>query len=279
VEQLVSDKHVRGIRLFKGVEVVVSLFTPILTILRLADAEEPCMGLVYSSMKDLTERVKELQLHGSNAENKVRREEVGDVVHNRWMFLHKPIYTAAYALNPAFKEAKLDQGMRDELDQVLLQFCNESDEELTELKKEFEMYKLFQGPGCDSATSVLPHVWWFAHGPRWPLLQRVAMKILAQCPSSSPSERNWSAYDFVHSKKRNRLNSNRAEKLVYVFHNVRSLRKIAAQQEGDRKKVLQETVDRLEAEALEVMGSLSDDSSEKSCSECDSGADEEEVTD
>jgi hypothetical protein len=92
----VSDTRVRGIRLFKGVEVVVSLFAPILTILRKADAEEPCMGLVYSSMKDLTERVKELQLHGSNAENRVRTEEVGDLVHNRWMFLHKPIYTAAY---------------------------------------------------------------------------------------------------------------------------------------------------------------------------------------
>jgi hypothetical protein len=124
--------------MFKGVKVVVSLFTPILTFLRQADAEEPCTGLVCSSMKDLTERVKDLQLHGSNAENKVRWEEVGDLVHNRWMFPQKPIYTAAYALNPALKEAKLEQGMRDELEQVLLQFCNESDEELTELKEEFE---------------------------------------------------------------------------------------------------------------------------------------------
>jgi hypothetical protein len=57
------------------------------------------------------------------------------------------------------------------------------------------------------------------------------------------------------------------------------LRKIAAQQEGDRKKGLQETVDRLEVDALEVMDSLSDASSEKSCSECDSRADEEELTD
>jgi hypothetical protein len=40
--------------------------------------------LVCSSMTDFTERVKDLQLHGSNAENRVRREEVGDLVHNRW---------------------------------------------------------------------------------------------------------------------------------------------------------------------------------------------------
>jgi hypothetical protein len=57
------------------------------------------------------------------------------------------------------------------------------------------------------------------------------------------------------------------------------LRKIVAQQEGDRKKNLQANVDRLEAEALEVMGSLSHALSEKPSSDCDIGADDEEVTD
>jgi hypothetical protein len=44
------------------------------------------------------------------------------------------------------------------------------------------------------------------------------------------SERNWSSYDFIHSKKRNKLTPARAEKLVYVFHNIRSLRKVSSVQ-------------------------------------------------
>ena len=47
------------------------------------------------------------------------------------------------------------------------------------------------------------------------------MKILAQCPTASPCERNWSSYDYIYSKKRNRLTSARCRKLVYVFQNAR----------------------------------------------------------
>ena len=38
--------------------------------------------------------------------------------------------------------------------------------------------------------------------------------------------RNWSAYDFVHSKKRNRLGPDRARDLVYVFTNMRLQKKV-----------------------------------------------------
>ena len=39
-------------------------------------------------------------------------------------------------------------------------------------------------------------------------------------------ERTWSAYDFVHSKKRNRLDPARAGDLVYVFTNKRLHKKV-----------------------------------------------------
>lgn len=49
------------------------------------------------------------------------------------------------------------------------------------------------------------------------------MRVLAQPTSASSCERNWSTYDFVHSKRRNRLCHARADKLVYVFSNLRLL--------------------------------------------------------
>ena len=39
--------------------------------------------------------------------------------------------------------------------------------------------------------------------------------------SSSSAERNWSTYGFIHSVKRNRLGSQKAEDLVYVHSNLR----------------------------------------------------------
>jgi len=47
-----------------------------------------------------------------------------------------------------------------------------------------------------------------------------------QTSSSSAAERNWSTYDFIHSRKRNRLTEARARNLVYVHSNLKLLQKL-----------------------------------------------------
>lgn len=68
--------------------------------------------------------------------------------------------------------------------------------------------------------------WWGQYGATVPELQAAARKILAQCSSACSCERNWSTYGFIHSKLRNRLRPERARDLVYVFSNLRLLKKI-----------------------------------------------------
>ena len=41
-------------------------------------------------------------------------------------------------------------------------------------------------------------------------------------------ERNWSTYDYIHNKKRNRLGAAKAKQLVFVFSNRRLLKKVQA---------------------------------------------------
>ena len=45
-----------------------------------------------------------------------------------------------------------------------------------------------------------------------------------QVTAACACERNWSTYDYIHNKKRNRLTADRAEKLVNVFSNLRFLK-------------------------------------------------------
>lgn len=59
--------------------------------------------------------------------------------------------------------------------------------------------------------------WWDQYGYFWPELRYVAMRILAQPSSASSCERNWSTYDFIHNKRRNKLTLARADDLVYVL--------------------------------------------------------------
>ena len=61
---------------------------------------------------------------------------------------------------------------------------------------------------------------------RYPLLSSTALKLLSIPATSAASERNWSTYNFIHSKLRNRLINDRAEKLVYIYWNLRILREL-----------------------------------------------------
>ena len=65
-------------------------------------------------------------------------------------------------------------------------------------------------------------MWWntFEHGV--PNVQKWAIKILRrQTASSLGCERNWSVFERIHTKKRNRLEHQRLNDLVYVHYNLR----------------------------------------------------------
>ena len=73
----------------------------------------------------------------------------------------------------------------------------------------------------ETAKSNEAWKWWSMYGYKAPVLQGLAMKVLSQTTSASACERNWSAYNNILSKKRNRLGDDRCKDLVYVFTNQR----------------------------------------------------------
>ena len=64
-------------------------------------------------------------------------------------------------------------------------------------------------------------MWWKEYGGDTIELQHVATHVLSVAASSGSCERNWSAYDFIHTKHRNHLNPKRAANLVYVYCNMK----------------------------------------------------------
>ncbi|GBG78068.1 hypothetical protein CBR_g26005 [Chara braunii] len=51
----------------------------------------------------------------------------------------------------------------------------------------------------------------------------IAIKVMGMWRTGTPTERNWSSMDLVHSKRRNRLNPSTLEKLVYIHWNMQLL--------------------------------------------------------
>ena len=61
--------------------------------------------------------------------------------------------------------------------------------------------------------------------------------MLSQPITTSSAERNWSTYSFIHNVKRNRLNSLRADKLVFIHSNIRLISRFTeGYKEGPFKK-------------------------------------------
>ena len=75
------------------------------------------------------------------------------------------------------------------------------------------------------------------YGSSCPRLHKLATNVLSQVVNSSIAERCWNTYSFIHSVKRNRLNENRAESLVYVHYNLRLLTHYCERAKTDRSYV------------------------------------------
>nr|XP_020174722.2 uncharacterized protein LOC109760303 [Aegilops tauschii subsp. strangulata] len=95
-----------------------------------------------------------------------------------------------------------------------------------------------------------PAKWWLNYGTCAPLLKDLAMKILSLTCSSSACERNWSAFEQVHTKKRSRLLHDRMSDLVFIKFNSRMKHK---RENKSRDPIEKTIVDVLEDEDNEFI--------------------------
>ncbi|CAL0310875.1 unnamed protein product [Lupinus luteus] len=70
-------------------------------------------------------------------------------------------------------------------------------------------------------SKVMTDQWWETYGCRTPNLQRLAVRVLSQTCSASGCERNWSVFENIHTNKRNRLEHQKLNDLVFVRYNLR----------------------------------------------------------
>lgn len=148
----------------------------------------------------------------------------------RWNeFLYNPAVLVAYRLDPRYNGELLNnQRWDDIIEEELIRLAGEENQNLV-----LEEYSEFIGRCGGFVKSYLwgdiknkPINWWHLLEKRYPLISSIALKLLSIPATSAASERNWSTYKFIHSKLRNRLINDRAEKLVYIYWNLRILKEL-----------------------------------------------------
>lgn len=157
------------------------------------------------------------------------KDTVRGLFRKRWDELSSPLHCAGFALDPEFQEYQFSQEVMRGLRQACLIVLGDADAakaavlgHAAYVAKEGD----FGDPMVRALAEDMPaYQWWVMNGSDYPELQKVAVRVSAMVSGAGACERNWSAYDFVHSKKRNRLAPERAEDLVYVFTNMRLAKK------------------------------------------------------
>jgi hAT family C-terminal dimerisation region len=98
-------------------------------------------------------------------------------------------------------------------------------------------------------------VWWKSMSTDIPHLVQLAVFTLSISPTSGTAERNWSAFSYIHCKKRNRLETHRVDKLVFLYWNLRMLRGIPDYSVTTQAEVLNDSED---ADAIAMIGDYDD---------------------
>ncbi|XP_066391968.1 uncharacterized protein [Miscanthus floridulus] len=197
------------------------------TTLRIADGDETpttleimaAMDVAKAAIKDSLQRKLDLL------------KEVLKYYDNRWENqMEQQLYGVALYLNPskffALKEKDRRQAgrLRIMFNQVMWKMVTD-DEEQNKISKQAEDYERAKGesfsqPGAIRVRDRKNHMlWWGAYGGLTYELQCLAKRIVSLCCAASGCERSWSDFSAVHTKKRNRLEHQRLNKLVYVSYN------------------------------------------------------------
>ncbi|KAI3956781.1 hypothetical protein MKW92_005599 [Papaver armeniacum] len=218
-------------RFWKDLDSCLKVFTPLVNLIRRVDSEEtPAMGYIYQAVDQLT---KQVPLMLSDPKDKIVLDKVMKIIRERWSEqLHQPLHAAGYYLNPSIyfsnppqsgedldSNANVKKGL---IDAIAMLFPD--DETQDKIINQLLCYRSAAGMmGLQVAkrnrATTSPVEWWINWGSEVPELQRFAKRVLGLTVSASPCERNWSAFNNLHTKKRNRLDHEKLNNLVFVSYN------------------------------------------------------------
>ncbi|GAV70795.1 DUF659 domain-containing protein/Dimer_Tnp_hAT domain-containing protein, partial [Cephalotus follicularis] len=211
------------------IDYILSFTAPIYDMIRFCDTDKPSLHLVYDMWNMMIENVKKAIYYH---EVKMVHEEspffqvVHEILIDRWNKNNTPLHCLARALNPKVPLHK-DREINQEITKCIRKYFPN----LKDCNKVNMNYAEFVGKNGDlrdfdsieNRYAMDPKAWWVLHGACAPMLQTIALRLLAQPSFSSCAERNWSTYYFVHSMKRNKMTPKRAEDLVCIHSNLRLL--------------------------------------------------------
>ncbi|CAA0812966.1 hAT transposon superfamily [Striga hermonthica] len=209
---------------WRAVEESVAVSEPFLRVMREVAGGKPAVGFVYEMMTRAKESIRTYYIM-----DEVKCKTFLDIVDRKWQnSLHSPLHSAAAFLNPGVQynpEVKFLGSIKEEFFRVLEKLLP-TPELRRDITNQILLFTRGSGMfGCSLAKeaidTVSPGIWWEQFGDGAPMLQRVAIRILSQVCSTCNFEKQWTASQQIHSEKRNKIDKETLNDLLYVHYNLR----------------------------------------------------------
>ena len=203
---------------------------PLARMIRKAETEASSYNsLVYHDMATFQQHVAEHQ-----ELPKSEHKEAQNVVLERRKFLHHPVHAASYVLNPTLMNPDTDPLKDTEIRQNVAQVFESFAGNEHAARAKLQLQQLLMRSGEFSDDQIWTEASHSLGGRNWFqafCYENTVLRDIALCLHSTPTvpsaaERNWSVFGFLHSKSRNRLYGHKGEKLVYIYQNMRLVRKV-----------------------------------------------------
>ena len=219
---------IRSRTFWKNASLLVKISKPFVVAMKMADGDVPAMGKFYQCLADAIRALESCKELGEE-----RRARLAALAHERWKYLEHPLHAFGHAVDPEHQlgDWHTDSEVDEAISHVLDRFYGENSDEAAHAERQLEQYRKREGrfakPACiKNAELMSGWSWWAKYGGECPELQLVAMSVLSLVCGACSCERNWSSYDFIHTKRRNRLSASKCADLVYVYSNLRLLRRM-----------------------------------------------------
>ncbi|CAO2210623.1 unnamed protein product [Urochloa humidicola] len=220
---------------WSGVRLCLRVFEPLIKVLRMVDSDiKPSMAFLYGDILNAKKEIMAAIGNVDKAGNVSLYVSIMDIIEEKMKGrLDTPLHLAAYFLNPYFSyndsSIFTNQLVMDGLISAIETFYHgDYDKQSKVLNEELDKFKDKQGHFAKPVAMASckdydfsPAKWWGNYGTQVPVLQRMATRILSLTSSSSGCERNWSCFEGIHTKKRNKLTTERLNQLVFVQYNVK----------------------------------------------------------
>lgn len=198
------------------------ILEPLLRVIIALETDKPALSSVYRHMQFLYQRACQQPIEGKLELQQLYLQRLKQAWH--------PLMVIAYLADVPLRRSKKALTITNEQIADSTRWLSENymtTEEaapmlgllmhLRDYKKPFDNELLLAG-----ATTMTAIEWWqFQEGRIDQKLVELCQVVLSVPPTSGAAERNWSEYGSIHSCKRNKLSNDRAEKLVYLRHNLR----------------------------------------------------------